>query len=482
MSEPPTTLASDWAAPPPPRKSFSVVVTVLCSIVVILYIGLLGRPLIEPGISPLAELKYPERSLERLVTRELDLRAAMLHSGLPWEWRLYRALSGDEDPLVEAATWYAELLELHDSPKAELERVILLAESGRTRAARTEIERWSEAGDARARMLAWVTAAYRSPPPSPNAGRTLIREIEDELRPSWFSNTLVRRIATRIGDAPQRAQAEQAILTRGQALLIRARLLTATSAGLLVLGAVALWWMLARRSGPQVGNAPLPPDWSGADGYALFVRSLGVPQAIAVLAFVVLRRETGLGSLLGMAADLPIFLWVWHYLRTHDSSMRTAFGLRPRRRGWAPLAGATFALVAIALVGDIVIQIASGYLRVRTHWTDGFAEELLWAAPRRVLLEAFDASLWAPIVEEITFRGLLYGTLRTRLGAGTSALLSAVIFTLPHGYAAVGSASVLVSGLLWALAYERTRSLLPGLFAHAANNLLSTVWTVALLR
>ena len=41
---------------------------------------------------------------------------------------------------------------------------------------------------------------------------------------------------------------------------------------------------------------------------------------------------------------------------------------------------------------------------------------------------------------------------------------------------------MLVSGLLWALAYERTRSLWPGLLAHAANNLLSTLWTVALLR
>ena len=49
-------------------------------------------------------------------------------------------------------------------------------------------------------------------------------------------------------------------------------------------------------------------------------------------------------------------------------------------------------------------------------------------------------------------------------------------------WAIAGSASVLVSGLLWAVAYERTRSLLPGLFAHAVNNLLSTLWTVGLLR
>jgi membrane protease YdiL (CAAX protease family) len=68
------------------------------------------------------------------------------------------------------------------------------------------------------------------------------------------------------------------------------------------------------------------------------------------------------------------------------------------------------------------------------------------------------------------------------MGVAEAALLSAAIFTLPHGYSIAGSASVLVSGLLWAVAYERTRSLLPGLFAHAVNNLLSTLWTVGLLR
>jgi membrane protease YdiL (CAAX protease family) len=133
-------------------------------------------------------------------------------------------------------------------------------------------------------------------------------------------------------------------------------------------------------------------------------------------------------------------------------------------------------------VSDALIELASRIVDLTSHWTDGFTEELLWSSRRRVALEAFHASVWAPIVEEITFRGLLYATLRLRLNVPEAAVLSAVIFTLPHGYAVAGSASVLVSGLLWAIAYERTRSLLPGLLAHAANNLLSTLWTVSLLR
>ena len=198
MSEPSAAPASEWV--PPPQKSFSTLVTVLCSIVVVLYIGLLGRPLVEPRVSPLAELEYPEESLERLVTRELDLRAAM-RGGPRWEGRLYRALSGDDDPLSAAGRWYQELVDLTGSPVAELHRVILLGEAGRTAKVREVLAGGGARDPSRERMAVWVTAAYLAPPPTPEAGRALILQIDDALPPSWFADTLIRRIAGRIGDA-----------------------------------------------------------------------------------------------------------------------------------------------------------------------------------------------------------------------------------------------------------------------------------------
>jgi membrane protease YdiL (CAAX protease family) len=78
----------------------------------------------------------------------------------------------------------------------------------------------------------------------------------------------------------------------------------------------------------------------------------------------------------------------------------------------------------------------------------------------------------APILEEIAFRGLLFGTLRRRFGWLTAALLSAAVFAGAHGYGVFGFASVFWSGLLWAWMYEKTRSLLPGILAHSLNNLM----------
>lgn len=480
MTEPaPAGVAQD-APPPAPRPRFSILVTGVCSIVVAVYVGLPLGPLLRES-SPLANLDRPEQSLQRLVTRELDLDEAMRH-GPPWQWRLYRLLNAGENPLREARTWYEELADTIDSSAADLRRTTLLAESGEVDRVRDAVARWQERGDAAAQMAGWVSAAYLGPPPTAAAGRALIGEIRDGLEPDWFADTLAGRIAERIGDTSVRSQAVSAIVVRGTVLLRRVRLLWALVTVLLLAGAVALARILARPSPARVADAPLPPEWSTADGYALFVRALGGPQAIVLMAFFLFRRASPFDSALAMAADLPVFWWVARYLRARDGSMRAAFGLVPRRDGWPRLFGVTLVLIALALVGDAVIDTSGALLGFRTHWADGFSEDLLWDPRWAFVMNAFNATVWAPVIEELTFRGLLYATLRTRLGVWPSALLSAAIFALPHGYAAAGSLSVVVSGVLWALAYERTRSLLPGLLAHCANNVMSTLWVVALLR
>ncbi len=466
--------------PPTPRRRFSIPVTLVCSLVVAIYVGLPLGSLVRDS-SPLAQLDRPEDSLERLVTRELDLREAIRH-GLDWEWRLYRVLSGVEDPAREAGGWYEELADTLDSNAVELHRAVLLAESGETDRVREVIARWKERGEPALRMANWVSAAYLGIPPGAEDGRTMIAEIRDTLEPGWFADTLTERIAARIGDADARSRAEAAIVARGQVLERRLRLLMALVIALLVAGMLALVWMLARRSPARVAGAPLPPDWSSADGYALFVRALGAPQAIIVTLYFFLPRASRFETVLAMAADLLVFWWIVRYLRGRERSVPAAFGLLPRRDDWPRVFGVTLILIALALVADTVIGTAGDLVGLKAHWADGFSEDLLWDPHWAFVGNVLDATVWAPVIEELTFRGLLYATLRTRLGVWPAALVSAAVFALPHGYAAAGSLSVLVSGVLWAWSYERTRSLVPGLFAHSANNLMSTLWVVALLR
>jgi CAAX protease family protein len=464
-----------------PQRRFSLLLTVACSIIVAIYIGLPLGPLIDSKASPLDQLDRPEESLRRLVTRELDLYEAMRH-GLVWEWRLYRILSGGEDPVGQARGWYDEMVDTVDSPAAELGRAILLGESGEVDRTEEAISQWKSSGESGERMASWISAAYLGLPPGADAGRDMIALIRDTLEDDWFADTLVARIATRIEDMPARTEAHAGIVSRGRILQRRLRLLMALTLALIVLGTLILVRWLARRSSPRVADAPLPPDWSFADGYALFVRGLGVPHAIILVILFLLRRETPFEPVLMMAAELPLFWWVAVDLQARQTSMGAAFGLIPPRQAWPRLAGVTLVLVGLGLIGDAAITGAGSLVGLNSHWADGFSENILWDPRWLFVVDTFDASVWAPVFEELTFRGLLYGTLRTRLGPWPSALASAALFTVPHGYAAAGSLSVLMSGLLWAWAYERTRSLLPGLLAHSANNLMSTLWTVSLFR
>src|SRR6266446_1533471 len=407
MSEPEPAVVAPERKASASRRSFSILVTVVCSSVVAIYIGLPLGPLLRDS-SPLAQLDRPEDSLERVVTRELDLHEAMRH-GLVWEWRLYRVLAGTEDPVRQAETWYEELADTIDSNSAALHRAILLAESsGGPDRVEEAIAPWKARGESTQQMASWVSAAYLGAPPEADAGRALIAEIRDRLGPDWFTDRLVGRIAARIGDASARSQAESAMVARGRVLHLRLRLLMALVTVLLAAGAFALTRMIARRSPVRVAGAPLPPDWSTADGHALFVRGLGAPQAIILVIFFLFRRPSPLESVLAMAADLPVFWWVARYLRGRDSSMRAAFGLAPGRDGWPRLLGVTLILIAVALVADTLIDTAGGLVGLKPHWADGFSEDLLWDPRWAFMTNVLNATLWAPIIEELTFRGLLY--------------------------------------------------------------------------
>jgi uncharacterized protein len=139
-------------------------------------------------------------------------------------------------------------------------------------------------------------------------------------------------------------------------------------------------------------------------------------------------------------------------------------------------------LVGLGLAGDWVTGTIAGYFGRTGHWAEWFDEDLVWGAWSDVALSTVSAVVAAPFFEEIVFRGLLFATLRRRYGVLVSAVASAAIFAVLHGYGWAGLGSVLWSGVLWAWGYERTRSLVPGMLAHAVVNLLATLGLVLLLR
>ena len=78
-------------------------------------------------------------------------------------------------------------------------------------------------------------------------------------------------------------------------------------------------------------------------------------------------------------------------------------------------------------------------------------------------------AILAPLVEELVFRGLLYGWIAGRWGTIAAWLVSSILFAAAHVEPA-HAILVLPLGLLFGWLRRRTDSLWPSLVAHAANN------------
>ena len=81
--------------------------------------------------------------------------------------------------------------------------------------------------------------------------------------------------------------------------------------------------------------------------------------------------------------------------------------------------------------------------------------------------------VFAPVAEEVFFRGFFFGALRGRFALLPAALINGVLFGLVH-FTGSGTLALLpilgVLGLVFCLVYERTGSLYPVIAMHAVNN------------
>jgi membrane protease YdiL (CAAX protease family) len=218
----------------------------------------------------------------------------------------------------------------------------------------------------------------------------------------------------------------------------------------------------------------MPPPWSGRAGTVVLVRGAAAGVLLVFVAASVVQR-LGSHPLLdaGVEALVAVPLIVLarrRLLAPAGFGLGDGLGLRPRPGGWGTLLLAALGLAAAGLLLDLSVLLLGEAFHAGAHWAEWFEPALAWGAPVEVAALLLGAVVVAPVVEEVAFRGLLYATLRRRLGAVAAAAISAGLFAAAHGYGAIGLVTVFASGMLWAWAYERTGSLLPGIAAHAVNN------------
>jgi membrane protease YdiL (CAAX protease family) len=115
-------------------------------------------------------------------------------------------------------------------------------------------------------------------------------------------------------------------------------------------------------------------------------------------------------------------------------------------------------------------QAATDFVTKQSASTPVFRLLREFHAPADIVMLVVLVGFVVPVGEEIFFRGLAYGAFRRALGRHAAVLASAVFFAAAH-VQPVEFFPILILGMILAYLYEYTGSLMPGMIAHAVNNL-----------
>lgn len=202
-------------------------------------------------------------------------------------------------------------------------------------------------------------------------------------------------------------------------------------------------------------------------GVQAAAEGLAAPEGAAMEAII----STHLSSPQGMGASyilqaLVIIPFVLMASNFKHQPWQQTLALRPFHRNWLYYWGI---VLAIYMVVQHVLQFI---------FTVEVSEFLQQLASSKSFLAFIAIAIFAPVLEELVFRGYLFAAWRqTRLGLSGTLVLTSSIFTALH----IGQYGVLlliilfIFSIILGLARERTGSLWVPIILHALNNVISGV-------
>lgn len=433
----------------------------------------------------LDSLRFPAESAGRMVDRHLEFYEGYERTAL-WQQALFRILFGDQHQVqTEAVDIYREVLRyFHNHPadatpwaalNTRARLLVTLGETGQYAALQRELESMDATLDEEVLREA-IRFAY-------GVGETEARVSEilygARLLPlGWAADRLTLRISERLGHERNRAQANQKLTEHGARWRGRVLWLAAAVAGVLVGGGL-VWSRRRQWLQPPDGwrHGALAHPWRASAGLGVVVRAGFLGLTISLVAGVLAGSyfQPGVWALWSsLLASLPM-LWLIqrHLLKPAGLRFCRAFGLTLRGVGATRFMRITLAVLALEWCGSLLIAWLGWSFGWQSHWSEGLYERVIFGPWQTAVLSSVNVVLWAPIFEEIGFRGLIFGTLRSRFSPWIAIVASALLFSALHLYSLTGFLAVFWSGLVLAWAYHRFGSLLPGMVVHAAGNLLA---------
>jgi uncharacterized protein len=221
------------------------------------------------------------------------------------------------------------------------------------------------------------------------------------------------------------------------------------------LGDVVWVWFVGLVAGALVGSISTAIRGRGTgldpDGLDLAIALFAQNGAI-LLALVWVARAKGLGTL------------------------RQDFGLVVRFRDWPWLAAGVLVQVASIGIIQVLEEVAGGLQQQQA------ADTVKDAQGPELVLVVIGVALFAPVVEELLFRGLLLRALLRRTSSVTAVVVSSVVFAAVHlldPSTITLMTPLLLLAVIAGIRAVRTGDLSQSILLHVGFNLLSAILLVA---
>jgi membrane protease YdiL (CAAX protease family)/uncharacterized RDD family membrane protein YckC len=232
---------------------------------------------------------------------------------------------------------------------------------------------------------------------------------------------------------------------------------------------------------------PAPPSvvrtaWTWTDVAPVVVLllplSLGV-EYVTVAALKWLLRGVALSTrrpIEAVASDITaygaVFLLLLLFVRVRRHATLASLGLRRVQWRWL-LAALPFTFAAFLLESITGLLSQSLFPQTPANQCVTIRDAYQGALPLAVI----GVAVIAPLVEEIVFRGMVFGWLRGRAPIGWAVVISAALFSLEHiGFLQLTLfLPIFAAGLVLATLYHHAGSLWPSMLVHGTFNLVATL-------
>lgn len=448
------------------------------------------------GAEPLDHFTSPKDTLMLICEQDMYYFDGIAKASPSWRqfnYWLYGTPEENSDGYVaafdELIRWYRGKLETDNAADilaAQLSQSVLLAERGKLDKAFLLVAEL-EKGELEEISGEIIRHAYGTGKP---VSQSDWKRITHLLGDGWFTQRLRLRSAEQLGDSRAIAAYQQVIDEKADIRVSQSAVYILLASIPIVLGLIVVGGFLSQAKNRTLNSLTMQANdyfytWNIFQGAGVYFRSQSLWMVYFIVLVLLSARIYWLyninllwiwGSLF---AALPMLYLIQKYLlQPQQLNLITMFGLSPAKFGYWRLCKWSAALVAIDGVLNTVIGWVFSWFNYQSPLLEGISEYLLTGTPWEAVMEMINAVAWAPLMEEILFRGLVYLSLRSILKPVPAIIISAAIFSALHFYSVTGFISVFIAGAVWAWAYERSHSLLPGMIAHGISNFF---WAAGIL-